>query len=139
MKVLTHRPRYIETVVVPEFGEGTSFTVEVEQAAPAARSAEGSIIVPKVPTVGLPKPKMMRPKGQNWKNSDDAKNFEPTGRGRIAEGDKGSCHNSQEKEDDQRARCCHGDHKSIDPSFYEDRCRSCYSLGRSRSWAFSAH
>ena len=65
IKVLTHWPQYIETVVVPEFGEGTSFTVEVEQAAPAARSAEGSIIVPKVPTVGLPKPKMMRPKSQN--------------------------------------------------------------------------
>jgi hypothetical protein len=52
MKVLTHRPRYIETVVVPEFGEGTSSTVEAEQAAPAARSAEGSIVVPKVTTVG---------------------------------------------------------------------------------------
>jgi hypothetical protein len=52
MKVLTHRPRYIETVVVPEFGEGTSSTAEAEQAAPAVRSAEESIVVPKVPTVG---------------------------------------------------------------------------------------
>jgi hypothetical protein len=30
MKVLTHRPRYIETVVVPELGEGTSLTAEAE-------------------------------------------------------------------------------------------------------------
>jgi hypothetical protein len=52
IKVLTHRPRYIETAVVPEFGEGTSSTAEAKQAAPAARSAEGSIVVPKVPTVG---------------------------------------------------------------------------------------
>jgi hypothetical protein len=52
MKVLTHRPRYIETVVVPEFGEGTSSTTEAKHAAPATRSAEGSTIVPKVPTVG---------------------------------------------------------------------------------------
>jgi hypothetical protein len=52
MKVLTHRPRYIEMVVVPEFGEGTSSTAEAEQAAPAARSAEGSIVVPKVLIVG---------------------------------------------------------------------------------------
>jgi hypothetical protein len=52
MKVLTHRPRYIETAVVPKFGEGTSSTVEAEQAAPAARSAKGFIVVPKVPTVG---------------------------------------------------------------------------------------
>jgi hypothetical protein len=52
IKVLTHRPRYIETVVVPEFGEGTSSTAEAKQAAPATQSAEGSIIVPKVPIVG---------------------------------------------------------------------------------------
>jgi hypothetical protein len=51
IKVLTHRPRYIEMAVVPEFGEGTSSTVEAEQAAPIARSAEGYTVVPKVPTV----------------------------------------------------------------------------------------
>jgi hypothetical protein len=66
------------------------------------------------------------------------KNSEPTGRGRIAEGDKGSRHNSQEKENGQRARRCHGDHKSFDSCPYEESCRSCHSLGRSRSWAFSA-
>jgi hypothetical protein len=52
MKVLTHRPRYIEPTVVPEFGEGTSSTAEVKQAAPTAQSAEEPIVVPKVPTVG---------------------------------------------------------------------------------------
>jgi hypothetical protein len=53
IKVLTHRPRCIETVVVPEFGEGTSSTVEAKQVAPAVRSAEGLIVVPKVPIVKL--------------------------------------------------------------------------------------
>jgi hypothetical protein len=57
MMVLTHRPRYIEPAVVPEFGEGTSATTEAKQDAPAARSAEGSIIVPKVPSVGPAKSK----------------------------------------------------------------------------------
>jgi hypothetical protein len=52
IKILTHRPRYIETAIVPEFGEGASFTVEAKQASPTAQSAEGSIMVPKVPTVG---------------------------------------------------------------------------------------
>jgi hypothetical protein len=52
IKVLTHRPRYIETAVVPKFGEGTSSTAKAEQAAPTVRSAEGSIAVPKVPIVG---------------------------------------------------------------------------------------
>jgi hypothetical protein len=50
--VLTHQPRYIETTVVPKFGEGTSSAAEVEQAAPAIRSAKGSTAVPKVPIVG---------------------------------------------------------------------------------------
>jgi hypothetical protein len=52
IKVLTHRPRYIETIVVPGFGEGTSSAAEVKQVAPVARSAEGSIVVPNVPIVG---------------------------------------------------------------------------------------
>jgi hypothetical protein len=57
IKVLTHQPRYIETAVVPEFGEGTSSTTEAKQAAPAVRSVEGSIVVLKVPTVGSAKAK----------------------------------------------------------------------------------
>jgi hypothetical protein len=51
INVLTHRPRYIETAIVPKFGEETSSAAEAEQAAPAARGAEESIIVPKVPIV----------------------------------------------------------------------------------------
>jgi hypothetical protein len=38
IKVLTHRSRYIEPVVVPEFGEGTSSTAEVKQVAPVYRA-----------------------------------------------------------------------------------------------------
>jgi hypothetical protein len=57
MKVLTHRPRYIETAVVPEFGEGTSSAVGAKQAAPTKAETEGSIAVPKVPVVGLAKAK----------------------------------------------------------------------------------
>jgi hypothetical protein len=51
IKVLTHRPRYIETAIVPKFGEETSSAAEAEQDALAARSAEESTIVPKVPIV----------------------------------------------------------------------------------------
>jgi hypothetical protein len=52
MKVLTHRPRYIEPVVVPKFGEGTSSNAEAKQAAPIMQSVEEPIVVPKVPAVG---------------------------------------------------------------------------------------
>jgi hypothetical protein len=49
IKVLTHRPRYIETTTVPKFNEEASSTVKAKQAAPAVRSAEESTEVPKVP------------------------------------------------------------------------------------------
>jgi hypothetical protein len=41
MKVLTHRPRYIETIVVPKFDEGTSSTAEAEQALPPLGALKG--------------------------------------------------------------------------------------------------
>jgi hypothetical protein len=51
IKVLTHRPRYIETAIVPKFGEETSSAAEAEPAAPTAQSAGELTIVPKVPIV----------------------------------------------------------------------------------------
>jgi hypothetical protein len=108
IKVLTHQPRYIEPAVVPEFGEGTSSTAEAKQAAPTVQSAEKSIVVSKVPTVGPVEAKddaTEKPKLE--KNSENARNSEPTSKGRIAESAKGSCRNSQEKEDGQRARRCY--------------------------------
>ena len=52
LKVLTHRPRYIEPAIVPEFGEGTSSTTEAKQVASIVQSAEESIVMLKVPTIG---------------------------------------------------------------------------------------
>ena len=52
VKVLTHRSRYIELAVVPEFGEGASSTVKGRQSAPNVQSVEEPTIVLKVPTVG---------------------------------------------------------------------------------------
>jgi hypothetical protein len=52
MKVLTHRPRYIEPAVVPEFGKEASSTAEARQTAPIVQSVEESTVVLKVPAVG---------------------------------------------------------------------------------------
>jgi hypothetical protein len=51
MKVLTNRPRYIEPVVVPKFGAGTSSATEAKEAALTVQSTEEPIVVPKLPTV----------------------------------------------------------------------------------------
>jgi hypothetical protein len=98
IKVLTHRPRYIETTIVPKFGEETSSAAEAEQAAPAARSAEESTIVPKVPIVEpVEAEDGAAQKLEFEKNNSAARNSEPIGRRRIAEGSQSSRHNSQEE------------------------------------------
>jgi hypothetical protein len=51
VKVLTHRPCYIEPAVVPDFGEGSSSDAEAKQTAPIVQSAEEPTVVPKVPKV----------------------------------------------------------------------------------------
>jgi hypothetical protein len=97
MKVLTHRPRYIEPAVVPKFGAGTSLAAEAKEAAPIVQSTEEPIVVPKVPTVGPAEArddKVEEPQVEKVKNT---RNPEPTGRGRFAKDAKNSRHNSQEE------------------------------------------
>jgi hypothetical protein len=49
VKVLTHRLRYIEPVVVPEFGAGSSSAAEATETTPIAQSTEEATVMPKVP------------------------------------------------------------------------------------------
>jgi hypothetical protein len=53
VKVLTHRPRYIEPAVVPEFGAGTTSATEIKEIVPTAQSTEEPAVMPKVLTVKL--------------------------------------------------------------------------------------
>jgi hypothetical protein len=50
VKVLTHRPRYIEPAVVPEFGVGTSSATEIKEIVPTTQSIEEPVVMPKVLT-----------------------------------------------------------------------------------------
>jgi hypothetical protein len=43
IKVLTHRPRYIEPAVVHEFGEGTSSTAEANKLLPSCRALKSRL------------------------------------------------------------------------------------------------
>jgi hypothetical protein len=51
VKVLTHWPRYIEPVVVPEFGAGSSSAAEATETTPIAQSTEEATVMPKVSIV----------------------------------------------------------------------------------------
>jgi hypothetical protein len=50
LKVLTHRPRYIESVVVPEFGGKTSSAVDPKEPIPPTQKAEEPATMPKAPS-----------------------------------------------------------------------------------------
>jgi hypothetical protein len=49
VKVLTHRPRYIEPAVVPEFGAWSSTAAKATETAPIAQSTEEATVMLKVP------------------------------------------------------------------------------------------
>jgi hypothetical protein len=53
LKVLTHRPRYIEPVVVPEFGGETSSAAEPKEPAPPTQKIEEPTTMPKAPSTEL--------------------------------------------------------------------------------------
>jgi hypothetical protein len=58
LKILTHRPRYIEPAAIPEFGEGTSSTAKTKETIPPVQRTEGPVIMPKVPTVKVAETKV---------------------------------------------------------------------------------
>jgi hypothetical protein len=53
LKVLTHRPRYIEPAMVPEFGAGTSSAAERKETASSTQSTEKPTVMPKMPTIKI--------------------------------------------------------------------------------------
>jgi hypothetical protein len=67
MKVLTHRPRYIEPAVVPEFHGETSSATETSVTAPIAQSTEEPVVMPKLTSVKLVKTKADKDKAEESK------------------------------------------------------------------------
>jgi hypothetical protein len=69
VKVLTHRPRYIEPAVVPEFGDEASSTAEARQSTQILQSIEEPTVVLKAPTVGAAEAKTAKaeePPAEKW-------------------------------------------------------------------------
>jgi hypothetical protein len=57
VKVLTHRPCYIEPAIVPEFGGETSSATEAKEPAPLTQKIEEPAAMPKAPSAKLAEPK----------------------------------------------------------------------------------
>jgi hypothetical protein len=67
LKVLTHRPRYIEPAVVPEFGGETSSAAEPKEPIPPTQKAEDPAMMPKVPSSELAESKTDKDKAEEPK------------------------------------------------------------------------
>jgi hypothetical protein len=67
MKVLTHRPRYIEPAMVPEFGGETSSAAEPKEPIPPTQKAEEPTIMPKIPSTELAESKTDKDKAEEPK------------------------------------------------------------------------
>jgi hypothetical protein len=128
VKVLTHRPSYIETAKVPKLAEGPSSAVEPEYPALAEAKGESAEVpksmviaeqektemaeVPKLPTETKEKTAKNRTKevGRATKNPESAT------RAGAAEGVQNSCNNSK-KENGQCTRHCYRIFKNTNPCF----------------------
>jgi hypothetical protein len=67
LKVLTHRSRYIEPAVVPEFGGETSSATKPKEPISPTQKAEDPAIMPKVPSAELAEPKTNKGKAKEPK------------------------------------------------------------------------
>jgi hypothetical protein len=67
VKVLTHRSRYIEPDVVPEFGARSTPGAEATQAASITQSVEGPTVMPKMYTVKAVEDKVDKAEGSRLK------------------------------------------------------------------------
>jgi hypothetical protein len=67
LKVLTHRPRYIESAAVPELGEKISSAAESKEPIPPMQKAEESATMPKASSAELAESKAGRDKAEEPK------------------------------------------------------------------------
>jgi hypothetical protein len=67
LKVLTHRPRYIEPAVVPEFGGKTSLVVAPKEPIPSTQKDEEPATMPKAPSAEQAEAKTSKDKAEGPK------------------------------------------------------------------------
>jgi hypothetical protein len=73
LKVLTHRPRYIEPAVVPEFGGEASSAAKPKGPAPPTQKIEELAVMPKAPSTELIETKVDEDKAERLKTEEATK------------------------------------------------------------------
>jgi hypothetical protein len=73
LKVLTHRPRYIEPAIVSEFGGETSAVAEAKEPAPPTQKIEEPAVMPKAPSSKLIETRVNEDKAEKSKTEEATK------------------------------------------------------------------
>jgi hypothetical protein len=123
VKVLTHRPRYIEPAVVPEFVEGASSNAEARQAASITQSVEEPTVMPKTPTVEPVEAKV--DKAEEPKIEEIMKMPEilsPPTEAKLPKVQKASVATPKRRRMANVLGCCAGDYKGLEPCSYKENC-----------------
>jgi hypothetical protein len=73
LKVLTHRPRYIESATMPEFDGETSAVAEAKEPAPPTQEIKEPAVMPKAPSSKLTETRVNEDKAEKSKTKEAAK------------------------------------------------------------------
>jgi hypothetical protein len=73
LKVLTHRPRYIEQAIVPDLGGETSSATEAKESAPPTQKIEELAVMPKAPSTKLIETKVDEDEAERSKTEEATK------------------------------------------------------------------
>jgi hypothetical protein len=93
LKVLTHRPRYIELATVPEFGGETSAVAEAKEPAPSTLEIKEPAVMPKAPSSKLIETRVNEDKAEKSKTEEAAKMLEilsPSAEATVLKAEKSS-------------------------------------------------
>jgi hypothetical protein len=130
LKVLTHRPRYIEPAVVLELGEKISSAAESKEPIPPTQKTEEPTTMPKAPSTEQAETKTGKDKAEEPKTEKNVRNFKPFGGSNSAEDTKRSCGNSQKKKNGKCTRCARNS-KGFKLYSFRENCRGFKNTNRS--------
>jgi hypothetical protein len=125
LKVLTHRKRYIEPAVVPEFDGEASSAAETRVTALIAQSTEEPIVMPKLPSVKLIETKADKDKAEGSKIEKITKMPEilsPSTEIRVPKAQKGSAATPRKEKDGKCVRCCARNSKILESCSFRKNC-----------------
>jgi hypothetical protein len=130
LKVLTHRPRYIEPAVVPELGEKISSAAESKEPIPPTQKTEEPATMPKAPLAEQAEAKTGKDKAEEPKTEKNVRNFQPFGGSNSVEGTKKSCGNPEKKKDGKCTRRARNS-KGFKLYSFKENCRGFENANRS--------